>query len=123
MKPRCGIDIVFISRMEKMLETLEDKLSLFSHSEIEYCEQKANSVPSYAARFAAKEACLKCFAKELALKDLDFSDIEINNDAYGAPFVVLNDKLSGLLHEYQLSEVSISLSHTKDYACAMVIMS
>ena len=86
---RCGVDIVEIERFERFLANAdEDQLrTVFSEAEMEYCNAKATRTQSLAARFAVKEACLKLFPQELALKSIDFGDFEVEIDNWGAPSV------------------------------------
>jgi hypothetical protein len=66
---RCGIDSVEISRIERLLsETPAEALSkIFSAQELADSGSGPGRAASLAARFAAKEACVKLFPRELAL--------------------------------------------------------
>lgn len=81
---------------------------IFTSSEIKYCLSKDDSYPHFAARFAAKEAVLKCI-KGTIYKVLD---IEIKNNRKGAPSVKVKKQRGRFL---------ISLSHARDYAVATAI--
>ena len=55
-----GIDMIEVDRVAGKIGKDEGFRELvFSETEIEYCEPKANKYQHYAARFAAKEAFLK----------------------------------------------------------------
>lgn len=122
-KSSCGIDIVEIERFKKMIERLEGQSfkQIFTSSEWETCQNKPDTIQSLAARFAAKEACLKLFPRETNSKKLEFSDIEIVMDHYGAPTIHINDKLNNIMKDYGYSRIFISLSHTKNYACSVAM--
>lgn len=123
MTARCGIDIVEVERLQRMLQRndVAQMQRIFTPAEWKYCQQKPHPAQSLAARFAIKEACLKLFPAETNLAELEFIDIEVAMDNNGAPYVNLNDKVKTLLARYQLTCISISLSHTAHYACGMAI--
>ena len=113
-----GIDIVSVKRIRKIL--LEKKTlffkRVFTASEIEYCEQKIDKAPYYAARFAAKEAFIKAFPiKEMVFA---YSDIEVRKKG-DLPFIFINSDDMQCMEKYQ---ISLSISHEKDYAIANVII-
>ncbi|HNQ44711.1 MAG TPA: holo-ACP synthase [Candidatus Cloacimonadota bacterium] len=57
-----GTDIVAVGRIERSIErTPRFVEKVFTETEVTYCEARANSPQSYAARFAAKEAVMKAF--------------------------------------------------------------
>ncbi len=66
---RCGIDSVEIARIERLLRETppEDLLKIFSERELQDSGEGPGRAASLAARFAAKEACLKLFPRETAL--------------------------------------------------------
>jgi len=66
---RCGIDTVEIGRVERLLLRIphEDLLGIFSKEELCDAGEGRGRTASLAARFAAKEACLKLFPRETAL--------------------------------------------------------
>jgi len=87
---RCGIDSVEIARIERLLDTTPaDELGkLFTATELDDAGQGAGRASSLAARYAAKEACVKLFPHELAAGRIEPADFSIARDAYGAPQVV-----------------------------------
>jgi len=70
---RCGIDTVEIARIERLLsETApEDLHRFFTTQELDESGEGAGRAASLAARFAAKEACVKLFPREAALGEID----------------------------------------------------
>jgi holo-[acyl-carrier protein] synthase len=119
----CGVDFVDINRVKNLIynSTNVDLQGIFSHEELDYAGKSNNRYGRLAARFAAKEACLKLFPMETAIASLDLSDFSVKNDAYGAPHISLSPRASILLELHGFEQISISLSHTKDHAIAMVI--
>ncbi|HXX10263.1 MAG TPA: 4'-phosphopantetheinyl transferase superfamily protein, partial [Burkholderiales bacterium] len=65
---RCGIDTVEVARIDRLLRETppEDLLKIFSPQELSDSGEGAGRAASLAARFAAKEACLKLFPRETA---------------------------------------------------------
>ena len=80
----CAIDTVEITRIERLLaETPADDLAkLFSPQELADAGEGAGRAASLAARFAAKEACLKLFPRETAHNRITAADFSVARDAY-----------------------------------------
>ena len=119
----CGTDIIEISRIksaiEKNGEIFLDKI--YTKNEIEYCERhNAAKYQHYAARFAAKEAVSKFLGTGFIGK-FDWKDIEIVNDEMGKPSVVLYGNALALFNNLQYKEITISMSHCKEYATSIVV--
>mgnify|MGYP000942996274 CR=1 FL=1 len=119
----CGVDIVEVSRIKHSLENGGEafKKRVFTEKEIEYCEsKKSTKYESYAARFAAKEAVSKAFGTGIG-KYISWKDIEVINDEKGKPNVILSDRAKELFCSINGLDISISLSHCKNYAVAYVV--
>jgi len=119
----CGIDLVKIERLEKIIKKWGDNFifSIFTSLEKEYCEKKkGNKYQSYAGKFAAKEALLKALG--LGLRKANWKDIEIKNDKLGQPIIETSGKLKNIASAKGISKYFISISHTKEYAIAQVIL-
>jgi len=115
-----GVDISEIQRIKKLIEQHNDRFlsKIYTAAEIAYCNKKVDKYPSFAARFAAKEAVLKALGK--GLRDgLNWKDIEVRNDAVGKPYLKLSGKSSDLIGN---RKALLSLSHTKDNAIAFVVI-
>lgn len=118
-----GIDIVDITRFERLLEEGNVRLfeRLFTAHEQEYCAGKARSAQHYALRFAAKEAFLK--ACGLGLREgLTWHDVEVVNNTLGKPELRLHGKALRIYTEMDLSKTFVSLSHDGNFAVAMVVL-
>jgi holo-[acyl-carrier protein] synthase len=119
----CGIDLIKIERIEKIIKKWGDNFTsrVFTFLEREYCEKKkGNKYQSYAGRFAAKEALLKALG--LGLREASWKEIEIKNDELGQPIIDTSGKLKNIASAKGVSKYFISISHTKDYAIAQVIL-
>jgi len=86
---------------------------IFTKKEIEYCCRKANPSQHFAARFAGKEAIIKCFGS--MGKKIPFSQIEILKCENDAPIV----NMLGNRGNY---DVKLSLSHSGNMAMAFAIV-
>jgi holo-[acyl-carrier protein] synthase len=107
-----GVDCEDISRFEKMGSLFAKKI--FTKKEIEYCSTKAFPSQHFAARFAGKEAIIKCFGG--IGKKIPFSHIEILKCENGAPAVkILNESLGS-------HDVKLSLSHSGNMAIAFAVV-
>ena len=74
-----GSDIIDISRVKKALKNKNFKKKIFSKNKIKIIETKSNKLPSYAKKFAAKEAFSKALGTGIS-GGISFKDISINND-------------------------------------------
>jgi phosphopantetheine--protein transferase-like protein len=120
---RCGIDTVEIARIERLLlETPAGDLSkLFSAQELTDSGEGPGRAASLAARFAAKEACLKLFPRETALGQIDAAAFSVARDNYGAPQLVCNPEAAALLARYRIKSISLSLSHDRSSGSAVAV--
>lgn len=119
----CGIDLVKIERIEKIIKRWGDNLTsrMFTPLEREYCKKrKSNKYQSYAGKFAAKEALLKALG--LGLRGVNWTEIEINNNELGQPIIKTSGKLNIIASKKGVNKYFLTISHTKDYAVAEVIL-
>ncbi len=120
---RCGIDTVEIARIERLLaETpMADLARLFSAQELADSGEGPGRAASLAARFAAKEACLKIFPRETALGQIEAHEFSVVRDNYGAPQLVCGPVAAALLARYRIRHVALSLSHDRVSASAVAV--
>ena len=119
----CGIDLVKIERIEKIIKKWGNNFifRIFTPLERDYCEKKKdNKFQSYAGKFAAKEALLKALG--LGLREANWKEIEIKNGELGQPIMGTSGKLKNIASTKGVSKYFISISHTKEYAVAQVIL-
>ncbi len=118
MKNACsiGTDIVDVKRIERLIRGKRFVQKIFSREEILYCKPKKNSAQHFAVRFAAKEAVWKALGSILNGKGIAHREICVERAESGKPLV----KLSHRLKNYE-KKISLSLSHTKDFAIAVAI--
>lgn len=112
-----GIDIVEVSRIRNLICKYGDKFfnRILNENEILYCKKFPNPEVHFAGRYASKEAYSKSIGTGLS-KDFRWKDIEILNDERGKPYISHLTE-----NQYSKFHFEISISHTKDYGCAVVI--
>jgi len=120
--PSCGLDTVEIARVESLLRERSslELADLFSAQELADAGTGPGRTASLAARFAAKEACLKLFPRETALGMIHSVDFSIQRNAYGEPLVNVSPTAQAVLDRHRLAGLRVSLTHTAAVASAMV---
>jgi len=112
-----GIDIIEIKRIKGVMEKFGERFfnRILTEKEIEYCKKFSKPELHFAGRFASKEAYSKSIGTGIS-KDFGWKDIEILNDERGKPYIrhTVENRFSGY-------KFHISISHTDEYASAVVI--
>jgi holo-[acyl-carrier protein] synthase len=118
-----GIDIAEVLRIEASIARFGDRFlrRIFTEGEIGYCESKANRVERYAARFAAKEAAMKAIGTGWN-HGVAWRDVEVGRQPGGRPTITFHGKAAEFAAKLGAVHVALSLSHTKEYAIAQVIL-
>ena len=122
-----GIDIVENHRLKKLLLKKKNnfKNKIFTVNEIVHCEKKSNITNCYSKRFAAKEAFVKALGTGFR-KNINFKDIEVANNHYGKPNLLINKKIISkikTLFKVKKFNILLSISDEKKYSIASVIIS
>ena len=114
-----GIDIIEISRVRRVLEQYGRRFleRIFTPDEIAYCRERA---PNLAARFAAKEATMKALGP--GVRGVGWKDIEVVRPESGAPSIKLHGRCKLRAQRLGVQEIAISLSHSREYAVASVVV-
>ena len=113
-----GVDIIEIPRVRRVLERYGDRFQqrVFTPDEIAYCRGRA---PNLAARFAAKEATMKALGT--GVRGVGWKDIEVIRHKSGAPSIQLHGRAKVRAERLKVLEISLSLSHSQEYAVAFVV--
>jgi|SaaInlStandDraft_4_1057021.scaffolds.fasta_scaffold123313_2 holo-[acyl-carrier protein] synthase len=108
-----GVDLVSISRIEKMIERFGDKAlkKYLSQSEIDLIK----SAKTAAGFWAVKEAVSKSLGCGIS-SELGFMDIRISKTLKNAPLVTLSDKAK---QHHNVSHIAISITHDEGLAIAV----
>ena len=116
-----GIDMVKVSRIEKIIETKGDKFysRILTPNEIDYIYFKNENPQTISGLFASKEAVAKLLGRGIGI--VNWKDIEILHDKHNKPYIVLHNEGENLRKELGIDRIHLSISHEKDYAIAMVI--
>lgn len=117
-----GVDVVPVARMQGLLQRAGDRAyaRLCTTAEADYCRSRANPAESLAARFAAKEAVMKCLRTGWA-QGIGFAQIEVVRDAHGAVSVQLHGAAAACAAERGIRTLHLSLSHAGGTATAFVV--
>lgn len=118
-----GIDIIEVERIRDAIEKWGDGFltRIFTEQEIECAQKRRDIFQHLASRFAAKEAVVKAFANG-GQRTVYWKDIEVSNDKNGKPFITLYGRYSRLMQEQRVSEIIVSISHTKEHAVSTVLL-
>jgi holo-[acyl-carrier protein] synthase len=118
MPPSVGVDIVEIERVSGVIERWGDKFlsRVYTDAELRYCRGRVSEL---AARFAAKEAITKALGT--GIRGLAWREMEVLPDRLGKPLVTLHGRALARAAAIGLSHFAVSLSHSRDYAVAMVV--
>ena len=103
---KLGVDLVFIPELKTKLGKDFDLAKVFTQAELE----QNQSPESLAGIYAAKEAFMKALGRKI-----NWLAVWIEKEKTGQP------KLSSSI-EYQSSKIELSISHSGDYALAIVII-
>ena len=114
-----GVDIIEINRVRGVLERYGQRFlnRVFTPDEIAYCRGRA---PNLAARFAAKEATMQALGT--GVRGVGWKDIEVVRHDSGAPAIKLHKRGESRAQRLAVQEISISLSHSREYAVAFVVV-
>ena len=114
----CGVDLIEIGRVGDVLERHGGRFleRVYTAREQTYCRGR---VAELAARFAAKEAVMKALGT--GARGVGWREIEVLANARGKPQVLLHGRALVRANRIGLGTLEVSLSHSRDLACAMVV--
>ena len=122
-----GTDIVDIRRIERTIARFGERFldRIFTAKERARAERRANRVPTYAKRFAAKEACAKALGTGFR-KGVFFRDIGVVNLPSGQPTLSLTGgasaRLASLTPPGFAARIDLALTDEWPLAQAFVII-
>ncbi len=118
-----GIDLVEVERIEKIIARWGDRFTkkIYGTDEQLYCACTSHPSQHYAARFAVKEAFLKCLGCGIG-DGIPFNQIEVALDARGKPSLRLQGAAENAMKRINATAVHVSITHTIHYASAVVIL-
>ena len=122
-----GSDIIDIRRIEKTLEKHGQRFidRIYTEIEKQKSERRAQRVPSYAKRFAAKEACSKALGTGLS-NGVYWRDMGVVNLPSGKPTMQLTngaaEQLARMMPVGKTAVVHLTMTDEYPYAQAYVII-
>ncbi len=122
---RQGIDIVEISKFKGIVQRNSRFVEeIFTEQERAYCGAMKNPYLHLAGRFAAKESYLKALGAGISGPGIDaiFQEIEVIPTASGKPEISVRGWAEKMAKKRKVSQCSVSISHTAQYAVATVIL-
>lgn len=117
-----GIDLVDFGRIEQMLSRHGERFleRVYTPRERADADAVKNRVEKLAGRFAAKEAIMKLVGT--GWRDgVAWTDIEVVNNPLGQPIVALSGKVRELAEKMRLGPVTLSITHTANFAMASAV--
>lgn len=111
-----GVDLVDVGRIRAALDRRTERLTarILSPAEAAYCLSRPDPAPHIAARFAAKEAVIKCLGGGCS-----FRDIEVVRALSGFPSITLSGRAKARAGDCR---VLVSLSHLDHLAIAFAVL-
>ncbi|MBF9234011.1 holo-ACP synthase [Microvirga alba] len=122
-----GSDLCDIRRIERSIERFGDRFThrIFTEGERARSDRRAARAPSYARRFAAKEACSKALGTGLS-HGVFWRDMEVINLPSGKPTMRLSggalERLQALMPQGHEAVIHVSLTDDPPLAQAFVII-
>ena len=113
-----GVDLVEIDRFQAAIRRHGDRFlrRVFTGREL---EEVGHNIASLAARFAAKEAVSKALGTGIG--PIAWQEIEVLRGEARQPILRLHGEAARQAESLCLQVWSLSLSHTQNYAIAMVV--
>ena len=117
-----GMDATDIRRVGESIERWGERFlrRVFTEGEISYCQRKRDSVSSFAARFAAKEAAMKALGTGFS-QGVFWTGIEVVRRG-GPPGLRFHDGAAARLEAIGGTGGLLTLTHSQELAIAHVIL-
>ena len=118
-----GTDLAEIRRVERSIERYGARFlnRVFTPAEQAYCLRKKSAGESFAARFAAKEAAAKALGTGIS-RGVSWQEFEVRREFGQRPMLHLSGRAEELAERMGVARVSLSLTHSKELAMAVVVM-
>ncbi|MGE3063797.1 MAG: holo-ACP synthase [bacterium] len=119
MKAVTGIDIIEVSRIKDKFSKDDRFIRLiYTENEINQVKDLEIKFLILAGKWASKEAFSKAIGTGIG-EELDWKDMEIQNDIWGKPEIIVSGKI---IDKYRIKSISLSISHVSEYAVASVVL-
>jgi len=116
-----GIDLIEVERVEQAIAKYGERFlnRVYTEQELAYCRGRAHEL---AARFAAKEAMSKLLGVGIQHPDgVHWREMQVVSGKRGKPSLKLSGKAARRAKKLGFKKFSLSLSHSRDHAIALVV--
>ena len=123
-----GSDLIDIRRIEQSIARYGDRFIQRLYTPVEQAKaaKRTNAIPTYAKRFAAKEACSKALGTGLS-QGVFWRDMGVANLPSGKPTMTLTGgalkKLNSMIPPGHKAQIDLSITDEYPLAQAIVIIS
>lgn len=114
-----GVDLVDVQRVERMLArhpTFAERV--FTPEEVSYCRRQASPAESFAARWAAREACRKSLG---GIRGMRWHEVWVERAPSGAPSMGMAGTSLERARSLGVSKVMVALTHERRMAAAFCL--
>jgi holo-[acyl-carrier protein] synthase len=117
-----GLDATEIARIAHSIARYGDRFlrRVFTDEEIAYCQRKRDAAPSFAARFAAKEAAMKALGTGWS-RGVHWTGIEVVRRG-GPPQLRFHGGAGERMRAMGATKSLVTLTHSRDLAIAHVML-
>jgi holo-[acyl-carrier protein] synthase len=117
-----GLDATEIDRVADLIARYGERFvrRVFTDGEIAYCQRKKDGSPSFAARFAAKEAAMKALGTGLS-HGVFWTGIEVVR-RHGPPQLQFHGGAADRFASMGATRSLLTLTHSRDLAIAHVLL-
>lgn len=112
-----GADLIEVARVAKAYGTQAFRDRVYTAKEQELIGTRMQSA---AGNFAVKEAVAKAFGT--GFYGMGLTETEVLREASGKPYAVLHGRAEQMRQERGIHTVHVSISNTKEYAVAYVVL-
>jgi holo-[acyl-carrier protein] synthase len=118
-----GIDTIELKRIERVYNSYPERFMerVYSAGERAYAFRFNDPIPRLAARFAAKEACMKALGTGWN-RGVRWKDIEVVNTKNGRPELILLGKARTFFEDLSATHIHLTITHSREHATAVVIL-
>lgn len=116
-----GIDIVKISRIERIMERQGERFlnTIFTPHERNYIKSRKLNNATISGMFASKEAVSKMLGTGIG--KIAWIEIEVLHDSFRKPYVILHGNAKVIGKDKNISSIVLTISHEREYAIALAI--
>lgn len=117
-----GVDSIELERIERVYRTYGERFldRIYAPEEQAYALRYKDPIPRLAARFAAKEACMKALGTGWN-DGVRWRDIVVVNTKFGKPEMKMHGRAREYFERLAAGHVHVSITHSRKEATVIVI--